>query len=84
MAALFDFAPTNTSLNLPAEIPILSLFNFQPKSPSKQRVIQPGMDTETIADILSDLLIEMVKKDMMQQEKTSEQAAQATPASAHR
>lgn len=84
MAALFDFAPTNNNLNLPAEIPILSLFNFQPKSPSKQREIHPGMDTETMADILSDRLIEMVRKDMMQQEKVSEQAAQATPTAANR
>jgi len=81
MAALFDFAPTN-NLNLPAEIPILSLFNFKPKSPIKQREIQPGMDTETIADILSDLLIEMVRKDMMRQETASDQAPQEiTPVS---
>lgn len=42
------------------------------------------MDTETMADILSDRLIEMVRKDMMQQEKVSEQAAQATPTAANR
>lgn len=45
---------------LPAEIPILSLFGQR----SQSREIRPDMDTETIADILSDRLIEVVKKDL--------------------
>ncbi len=77
MAALLEFTPmTNNSLNLPAEIPILSLFNFKPKSQAGQREIQPGMDTETIADILSDRLIEMVRKDMMRQDTVSDKRTQ--------
>ena len=43
------------------ESDVLSIFDNPNK---KSRSIQPGMDAYTIADILSDRLIELVRKDL--------------------
>lgn len=71
----FDLNPLNHPL--PAEIPILSLFNLQ--HGSRSREISPGMDTETIADILSDRLIEVVKKDVASSPLKPQKNVRKTP-----
>ncbi|MCC6410248.1 MAG: hypothetical protein IT270_01240 [Saprospiraceae bacterium] len=57
---IFDLNNQN-SLNLPPGVSILSLFA---KPTDKPRKIEPWMDLETVVDIVTDRMIEVVKKDL--------------------